>query len=98
MTEAERLDLIERAAAAGYASLSQYARVMLLQSHGRADRRTAPARGIFSADDRRALVNIGNNLNQIARVMNAGRDHALQDDLAAALAELHQLYDRYLPA
>lgn len=97
LTEAERLDLIERAAAAGYASLSQYARVALLQ-RGTPARRHASTTGVFSADDRRALINIGNNLNQLVRLRHSGRDHVAGDELAEALTALHDVLDRYLPA
>lgn len=95
LTEAERLELIQRADRAGFASVSDYVRTASLKS-------ALPARqksqGIFSADDRKALVNLGNNLNQIARARNTGRDHVMTDQLTETIEKLDALLDRYLPS
>lgn len=97
LTEGERVELIDRTTAAGFATLSDFVRAAVLTGNAPAPPRGSGA-GIFSADDRRALINIGNNLNQIARVHNMGRDHAMSDELAEALAALNDMFDRYLPA
>lgn len=96
LTEAERLELDDRATKAGFATLSDYIRAQSLSAPLKTHR-PHKAGGVFNAEDRRALAAIGNNLNQIARVMNSGRAHVMQEEMQAALGELHRLFDRYLP-
>lgn len=95
LTEAERLELIQRADRAGFASMSDFVRTASLK-------RAMPTRqkpqDVFSPDDRKALVNLGNNLNQIARARHAGRDHVMTDQLAETIEKLDALFDRYLPS
>lgn len=96
LTEAERIEMIERSASAGYPTLSDFVRDCAL-------RRALPARrlagpdGVFSPADRKALVNLGNNLNQIARAKNSGRPNVMEDELTRAIEKLDELFDRYLP-
>lgn len=98
MTEAERLALLGQAAAAGFGSLSQYLRTTLpLPDAPRPRRATAQAGGVFNADDRRALVNLGNNLNQALQLAHSGRHHAAIPQITAAIEKLDAVLDRYLP-
>lgn len=96
LTEAERLELVERSTAAGFPTVSDFVRAATLRRQLPKPRTTTGA-GVFSADDRRALVNIGNNLNQLVRLRHSGRDHVAGDELAEALSALHDVLDRYLP-
>lgn len=96
LTEAERLEVIQRAAKAGYATLSDFVRDCALRRALPA-RRSLDDRGVFSPADRKALVNLGNNLNQIARVKNTGRPYVMEDELSETIKKLDALFDRYLP-
>lgn len=98
LTPAERLEIIERAAAAGFPTVSDFVRATTLQRRLPASRPAREREGVFSADDRRALANLGNNLNQIARVIHSGREHAPMRELQETIAKLDELFDRYLPA
>jgi len=95
LTEAERLEMIQRADRAGFASVSEFVRAVTLR---RALPQRQKSQGIFSADDRKALANLGNNLNQIARAHHAGREDDTARDLAEAITKLDELFDRYLPS
>lgn len=95
-TEAEAAALVERATAAGFPSVSEFVRAATLTRAAPAPRGKAGA-GVFSADDRRALLNIGNNMNQIARVNHGGRPHTMLVELRRALDQLDSVLDRYLP-
>ncbi len=96
LTETERLAMIERSAKAGYPTLSDFVRDCALR-RALPPRRTADDGGVFSPEDRRSLVNLGNNLNQIARVKNSGRRYVMEDELTKTITKLEQLFDRYLP-
>jgi|GEM_PF-4774198 len=95
-TQAEVAALVERATAAGFPSVSEFVRAATLSKAAPAPRGKAGA-GVFSTDDRRALLNIGNNLNQIARVSHGGRPHSMLIELRRALDQLDTVLDRYLP-
>lgn len=97
LTEAERLDLIQLSAEAGFATLSDFIRENALRREQPVRRPAAEQRDVFSPEDRKALVNLGNNLNQIARVKNSGRRHVMEDELSKTVAKLDELFDRYLP-
>lgn len=91
----EHAALVERATAAGL-SVSDYIRAAL-QVQPVAPRRRSTGEGVFSSDDRAALLNIGNNLNQAVRVMHGDRVFSGAADVRAAAKKLDAVLDRYLP-
>lgn len=85
-----------RAAAAGV-NVSTYVRAAALGAEVPAPKRSRAASAPrLDAAEFRQLVGIANNLNQIARTLNAGRPDLVGGDLGAALAELRALWSRYL--
>lgn len=95
-TDAEAAQLVELATAAGV-SVSEYVRGATLRSTAKPRRRSATGEGVFSRDDRAALLNIGNNLNQAVRVMHGDRVFSGAADVKAAAKKLDAVLDRYLP-
>lgn len=96
MTDAEAAQLVERATAAGFPTVSDYIRAATLKGTVKAPRRTT-GEGVFSREDRTALLNIGNNLNQAVRVMHGGRQFSGWAEVMAAAKKLDAVLDRYLP-
>lgn len=96
LSHAERAALEARAADAGL-SVSDYARAVLVQAAPPRRRKASSGTGRLSVAELRELNAVGVNLNQIARVMNTGRAHVQQDELAEAIEKLHGIFDRYLP-
>lgn len=96
LSHAERAALEARAAEAGL-SVSDYARAVLVQAAPPRRRTATGGAGRLSLQEFRELNAVGINLNQIARVMNTGRAHVQQDELAEAIGKLHAIFDRYLP-
>lgn len=95
-TDAEAAQLAELATAAGL-SMSEYVRGATLQGRVKTPRRSTTGEGVFSRDDRAALQNIGNNLNQAVRVMHGGREFAAVPQLVDSAKKLDAVLDRYLP-
>lgn len=96
LSVAERAALEARAAAAGL-PVSEYVRAVLVQAPPPRRRTATGGAGRLSLQEFRELNAVGINLNQIARVMNTGRAHVQQDELAEAIGKLHAIFDRYLP-
>lgn len=96
LTDTERLDLIQRSIEAGFATLSDFIRENCLHRDAPV-KRQVKNHGVFSHADRKALMNLGNNLNQIARVKNSGRRYVMEDELSETARKLEALFDRYLP-
>lgn len=96
-TDAEAAQLVEMAIAAGFPTVSEYVRATTLKGAVKPARRSPSGDGVFSRDDRTALLNIGNNLNQAVRVMHGGREFIGLAEVAAAAKKLDAVLDRYLP-
>lgn len=96
-TPAEREALTARAKAAGV-SVSAYVRAAALEGEAPAPkrRRSSETRPRLDPAEFRQLVAIGNNLNQIARALNAERPDLIGGDLGEALAELRGIWGRFL--
>lgn len=87
VTPGELAEIEAKAFASGYANVTEFARDAIR-------RRPAPAhtRGLIPPALLHELSRIGNNVNQIARAANAGRD--LPAMAAQTLADLRALIDR----
>jgi hypothetical protein len=90
----ERAEVETRARAAGL-SIGSYLRASALGSSGPRARRSPPVNAEALAHAVAQLNKAGNNLNQIARVLNAGRAAGARESLAA-LAETRAAVARIL--
>jgi hypothetical protein len=90
----ERAEVETRARAAGL-SIGGYLRASALGSSGPRARRSPPVNAEALAHAVAALNKAGSNLNQIARVLNAGRAAGTKESLAA-LAETRAAVSRIL--
>lgn len=95
-TDAEAALLIERATAAGV-TVSEFVRGATLHGAVKPPRRSSSGEGVFSREDRAALLNIGNNLNQAVRVMHGDRVFSGAAEVKATAQKLDAVLDRYLP-
>lgn len=96
MTPAEAATLDARAKVAGV-SRSAFIRAAALGGEVPAPKRSRAASAPrLDAAEFRQLVGIANNLNQIARTLNAGRPDIVGGDLGEALAELRAIWGRFL--
>lgn len=96
-TPDEAATVTARAAAAGV-SVSAYVRAAALGADvaAPAKRRAGAAAPRLDLAEFRQLVGAANNLNQIARALNADRPDLADADLSATLADLRAVLDRYL--
>ena len=92
----EHAALVERATAAGL-SVSDFIRAALAVPTTAPKSRRSSGDGVFSREDRAALLNIGNNLNQAVRVMHGDRVFSGAAEVKATAQKLDAVLDRYLP-
>ena len=85
LNEAERNHLKEQVALSGF-NTTQYLRGLI------ANEQMRPRPPNEYAEIRRQLAAIGNNINQIARAVNA-RGFASQEDIDAVTAAKHQIWE-----
>lgn len=89
VTPIEKAQLCDKADRANV-SLTEFTRASALNKSVTVQQTTAPD---FAT--RHELRNIGNNLNQIARALNSGRNYA-PDELTALCGKLDLLFDDWL--
>jgi len=98
LTQAEHVETVQRAEALGFSSLSDFVRSSIFNpSPARPRSSTSSPKPVFTHEDRRALVNLGNNLNQLARAHHSAGGASLEISLEDTIMKLDALFDRYLP-
>ena len=96
LTAAERAALDARAASLGL-RVSDYLRAAAIESlPPKLAKATRAKAGILNRDELRELNAIGNNLNQIARALNIGKDEPQGARIDAALSALHTVLERHV--
>jgi DNA-binding transcriptional regulator YiaG len=94
LTGAEMKQLRQQAEAAGV-SPHEYARMLATGAAGAQARVTGRAEPPGAFELRQQLIRVGNNMNQIARRLNA-RDEYQPDELRTASRDLDQIFRRML--